>query len=84
MRVLWKQPDLDGGSPITGYQVEYKPASSLEWVKVIFTNNSTDTSILVNDLKEKTKYQFRVSAQNQFGLGSCSKPSVFYKTFGRK
>ena len=84
MRVSWHQPDFDGGSPITGYQVEYKSVSSLRWVKVAFTDNSTYTSMLVNDLKEKTEYQFRVSAQNQFGLGSCSKPSVSYKTLGRK
>ena len=84
MSVSWSPPYSDGGSSITGYQVEYKPVTGLEWVKVNITDNSTDTAILVNDLKEKTEYQFRVSARNEIGLGSCSKPSVLYKTLGRK
>ena len=83
MRVSWKPPDCDGGSPITGYLVEYKQDSSPEWVKCNLADNSTNVSILVNGLHEKTKYQFRVSAENQFGLGSSSKPSTLYKTLGR-
>ena len=84
MRVSWTPPDFSGGSFLLaiGYIVEYKDSDSEEWTK-INTNKITDTSIVVKDLLEKTWYQFRVSAENQIGLGKCSKPCDLCTTLGR-
>ena len=46
MRVSWNPPDFNGGSPITGYLVEYKQVPSFQWVKATLTDNSTNGSIL--------------------------------------
>ena len=43
----------------------------------------TNTTIVVADLCEKTQYQFRVSAENQIGVGSYSSLSDLHKTLGR-
>ena len=82
MRVSWTPPDFDGGTPIIGYLIEYKKSSSTNWVRVSM-HRSTDATIIANDLHENTQYQFRVSAENQIGLGSCSTSSNWYKTLGR-
>ena len=82
MRVSWTPPDFDGGTPITGYLVEYKTMSCTEWTSVKM-EKSTNTSVVAPDLCEKTHYQFRVSAENQMGFGSWSSPSDLYKTLGR-
>ena len=74
MKVSWTPPDFGGSSFIIGYIVEYRQVTGKKWTKV---NKTTDTSIVVNHLHEKTEYQFRVSAENQIGMGSCSKPSFF-------
>ena len=81
MRVSWSPPDFDGGSPIIGYLVEYKAITCTKWTKV--NKKSTDTTIRVNNMDEKTKYQFRISAENQFGMGRYSTPSDWYMTIGR-
>ena len=83
MRVSWTPPDFSGGSFLLaiGYIVEYKDADSEEWTRVN-ASKTTDTSIVVKDL-EKTWYQFRVTAENQIGLRSCSKPSDLCRTLGR-
>ena len=81
MRVSWTPPDFDGGAPIVGYIVEFKASSSSIWNRVK-RGNYANTSIVVADLCEKTQYQFRVSAENQVGLGSYSTPSNLYKTLG--
>ena len=82
MRVSWTPPDFGGGTPIIGYLIEYKESSSTNWVRVSM-HRSTDTTIIANDLHENTQYQFRVSAENPIGLGSCSTSSNWYKTLGR-
>ena len=83
MRVSWTPPDFDGGTPIVGYFVEYRKVRSTRWTRVNLKDNPTRTNILFDDLEEKTQYQFRVSAENQIGLGSWSLLSDLYKTLGR-
>ncbi|GAA49621.1 twitchin, partial [Clonorchis sinensis] len=64
----WTKPRSDGGRRIAGYVVEYKPASSDEWrqapgglVKGLKTT--------VDGLRKGEKYQFRVAAKNEAGVG---------------
>ena len=73
MRVSWNKPEFDGGSPITGYLVEYKQVSSPEWVKCNFKEKFNKKSILVKDLHEKTEYQFRVSAKKSDWIGELQR-----------
>lgn len=69
----WNPPENSGGKPITGYVVEKRERGG-EWIKV---NNypTPNTTYTVQDLREGNKYEFRVSAQNEAGLGKPSKPS---------
>lgn len=69
----WKAPEYSGGKPITGYIVEKRERGG-EWIKV---NNypTPNTSYTVQDLREGNRYEFRVIAQNEAGLGKPSKPT---------
>jgi len=77
MKLLWKAPASDGGTPITGYHVERRSNTSKHWV---FLNKEpeTDTSLLVKDLFEEMVYEFRVTAINKMGAGKPSPPSLPY------
>lgn len=70
--LTWEQPENNGGSPVTGYMVERKPVDSTRWTK-INKKPVIDTLYTVTDLIEGTKYEFRVSAENDAGIG---KPSL--------
>uniref|UniRef100_A0A8B9E4K1 Titin n=1 Tax=Anser cygnoides TaxID=8845 RepID=A0A8B9E4K1_ANSCY len=74
MTVVWNPPEYDGGKSITGYILEKKEKRSLRWVPV------TKTAIperrkKVTNLIPGHEYQFRVSAENEVGLGEPSLPS---------
>lgn len=59
----WKEPDDDGGSPITGYLVE-KQEDNGRWVPC---GESSGTSFKVGKLNEGHEYKFRVKAINRQG-----------------
>ncbi|PSN48991.1 hypothetical protein C0J52_03867 [Blattella germanica] len=67
----WAKPETDGGRPITHYTVEMKDKLSVEWVEVLKTKDDTPEGI-VEGLKEKNIYQFRVRAHNKAGFGEPS------------
>lgn len=73
--LTWEQPENNGGSPVTGYMVERKPAESTRWTK-INKKPVTDTMYTVMDLVEGSKYEFRVSAENAAGIGKPSQPTM--------
>ncbi|XP_046554801.1 titin-like [Haliotis rubra] len=62
----WKVPDADGGLPITGYIIEYRPASRSSWMKSGKVDGKTLT-FTANDLREGQEYFFRVIAVNDEG-----------------
>ena len=66
MKVSWTPPDVDGGSPIIGYLLEYKEKTSTDWTPVN-VDKSTDTTVVVKSLDENTEYRFRVYAENEIG-----------------
>ena len=81
MKVSWTPPDVDGGSPIIGYLLEYKEKTSTDWTPVK-VDKSTDTTVVVKSLDENTEYRFRVYAENEIGWSDTSTQSDLYKTLG--
>lgn len=69
----WSAPVYTGGKPIIGYYVEKRERGG-QWIKV---NNypSPNTSMVVQDLIQGNRYEFRVIAVNEAGPSKPSKPS---------
>jgi len=66
--VGWSMPDFDGGSPVTGYRVEYSPDPGETWTVAAADTASVDTSLVVEGLTNGSVYTFRVSAINAAGV----------------
>ena len=67
--ISWYAPENDGGSPLTGFYVERFTGS--RWSKI----NKKPTKKLhlaVDDLMEKSDYEFRVCGENEAGIGEPS------------
>ena len=66
MRVNWKEPADNGGSPITGYIVEMRDSENKIWDEVASVT-PYELSSLITKLVRGTRYLFRVSAVNKYG-----------------
>ncbi|GIY64293.1 twitchin [Caerostris darwini] len=64
----WKPPKDDGGSSITNYVVEKQDANSQVWVKLSSYVRGCHYEVI--GLEHKKKYNFRVRAENKYGVGS--------------
>jgi len=75
MKLSWKAPSSDGGTPVVGYHVERRSTISRSWV---FVNSEpiTDTHLHLKDLFEGMTYEFRVTAINKMGSSKPSNPSL--------
>ena len=62
----WKPPKDVGGEPVNNYILEKKPKGSDAWQKVSNFINSTNAT--VRNLEQGTEYEFRVMAENQYGV----------------
>ncbi len=71
MTLNWEPPKSDGGSRVTGYQIEKKESMSTRWIRVT-TDTVSDTTFRVTRLNEGADYEFRVSAVNKAGVGPPS------------
>ena len=79
----WEPPELDGGSPITGYVVEMRPTSKKAWTKV---EDTKSLELTASKLTQGTEYLFRVAAQNAVGVSEfveLQKPAVPKSEFGK-
>jgi large repetitive protein len=70
----WSAPSDNGGSPVTDYKIEYKPAGG-SWI-VFSDGTSTSTSVTVSGLTRGTRYTFRVTGVNAVEDGDISLVSV--------
>lgn len=64
--LTWKEPESDGGSPITRYKIERKDSKRNSWNNEVY---STETEVVLTKLKEGNSYFFRVCAENDIGFG---------------
>ena len=75
--LTWVAPASDGGSPITGYDVQVRAGGVvLDPVVNAITVTITGTTAVVTGLKNGTAYNFRVRAVNVNGPGVLSVPSL--------
>ena len=72
--VSWFAPESDGGSALTGYQVEYAQSETGPWIPApgacASATGSTGTSCVASPLSNGNAYFFRVAAINGVGPGS--------------
>lgn len=65
--LAWNPPVDDGGSKITNYVVEKREDNRKSWVHV--SNDPKECAYVVTRLTENHEYEFRIMAQNKFGVG---------------
>ena len=73
LTVTWDEPGNDGGSPVTGYDVEY--ALSRDGGFSDAGHGGPDTSHAITDLLQGTEYEVRVRAINREGASDWSWPA---------
>ncbi|XP_076740727.1 myomesin-2 isoform X7 [Maylandia zebra] len=73
--VAWKSPKHCGGSKVNAYYIDKRDADTLVW-KEVNLNAVTERMCTVENLKEGTFYEFRVTAGNMAGVGLPSAASV--------
>ena len=71
--LYWEAPASDGGSPITGYKVQWKEAAnSWDTEADVSEEAVTGTTHTINGLTEGVEYAVRVMATNEVGDGPAS------------
>merc|ERR1712071_225006 len=65
--LAWKAPEDDGGAEIMNYIVEKREGRKREWTQL--SSTLIDNRFRVTKLQEGLEYQFRVCAENKFGVG---------------
>lgn len=78
MVLLWTPPEQTGGADIEGYHLEKRDKDSVRWTKCN-RQKLTDTYFKVTGLMTDHFYEFRVSAENETGIGDLSESSLFYR-----
>lgn len=78
VKLSWQAPEDNGGSYITNYVIERLDPDTGKWLR---TSTSRFTHCNLENLIPNKSYQFRVSAENIYGVGEPSDPSktVFYR-----
>uniref|UniRef100_A0A8B9HA48 Titin n=1 Tax=Astyanax mexicanus TaxID=7994 RepID=A0A8B9HA48_ASTMX len=66
LTLKWLPPVYDGGSPVTNYVVVRRETSTPAWVEV--SSTIARSIIKVTKLTKGEEYQFRIKAENRFGI----------------
>ena len=75
--ISWEAPSDDGGSPIIGYNYQYKEESDTDWTDTNGTNAST-TAVTIEGLDPATYYFIRVRAVNSIGSSEWNTTPIPY------
>jgi serine protease len=75
LSVTWQAPVDQGTGPITGYEVQYRPAAG-QWTTAVNPWPSTLTRKVVPALTNGVDYQVRVAALNVFGPGTWTESGL--------
>jgi hypothetical protein len=72
--VTWAAPTINGGSPVTGYSIEYSttPDFTPETSKSVDINGATAAKYVLTGLAPSTLYYVHVAAKNLTGVGEYS------------
>ena len=73
LSAIWKEPSLNGGPAITGYDLQYREGTGGEWTD--FEHTGTAVRTTVTGLTGDTEYQMRVRAKNGEMDSDWSDPS---------
>jgi titin len=65
--LIWEAPENDGGDIVKSYHVEKREASKKAWVSV--TSSCHALAHKIEDLQEGAFYYFRVTGENEYGVG---------------
>ncbi|KAK2842086.1 hypothetical protein Q5P01_012286 [Channa striata] len=65
--VTWDIPENEGGAPVKNYLVDIRDISRMGWIKL--TDKCRRLSYKVSDLEEGGIYFFRVTGENEYGIG---------------
>ena len=65
----WSPPASSGGAELTGYVIEKQMAGSNKWERIVTLEPSV-TLYCIQNLKEKSEFFFRVTAENPMGLSA--------------
>ena len=68
----WDPPGFDGGSPITGYRIEYSKDEGSTWTNLVANTGRTTTRYAHTGLHAGATRHYRVSAINSVGAGDPS------------
>jgi len=71
----WSPPKDDGGSPVSNYVIERKPAKGGDWERV---GAPAGLSFRCRGLNHGERYDFRVRAENEYGVGEKIKIKCCY------
>ena len=66
----WFPPAKDGGSPVTGYIIEYRVSGQFGWDVTNHGEPIMDQRYTVRNLKDGESYEFRIAAVNKAGKGA--------------
>src|SRR3989449_3533882 len=72
INLSWTAPIVDGGSPLTAYEIDRSSDAGISWLTIISNTATTATTYSDTGLASATQYTYRVSAINSAGTGSPS------------
>ena len=70
--LAWTAPGYDGGSPITGYFIDYSTDDGATWQVERTNTNSVNTAYKHTGLEKATVHHYRVAAITSVGAGETS------------
>lgn len=72
IKLSWEPPLTDGDAPITNYIVDKRETSRANWAQVCGKFKGEPLEFNVEKLIEGHEYQFRIRAENTWGVGDAT------------